>query len=126
MLFGRVIKVLLIVIVAFAFASIVTAFAASNTFTGAAPNAGEGSTGISGYQVSAVHYTLNGTTPSNIDAVTFTLDAAATTVKIKLVSTGSTYYSCTNTSGNNWSCDTTAGTQATVSPANQLTVIATQ
>ena len=47
----------------------------------------------------------------------------AATVKIQVVN-GGTWYSCTNTAGS-VSCDTTAGTQATVAPADQLTVVAT-
>ncbi len=121
MLFTRVIKILLVVIVVFAFASIATAFAASNTVPNG--NAGEGSGTVSGYTVSNVQYHLNATTPSNIDSVSFTLNAAAGTVIIKLVSSGSTYYSCSNTSGMNWSCTTTG---ATVTPTDQLTVISTQ
>ena len=69
------------------------AFAASNTMP--APGfAGEGVTVTSGYTVSNVAYTLNGTTPSNIDSVKLDLDNSATTVKVRLVSTGS-YYGCT-------------------------------
>jgi hypothetical protein len=77
---------------------------------------------ISGYTVSNVAYTL-GATPTNLAAVTFTLDKAAGTVKAQVQSGGS-WYSCSNTSGNNWSCDTTSP-QATVQPADQLTVVAT-
>ncbi len=121
MLLTRVIKVLLIVIVAFAFASVATAFAAANTVP--AGNAGDGSGAVSGYTVSNVQYHLNATNPGNIDSVSFTLNAAAGTVTIKLVSTGSTWYSCTNPSGNNWSCTTTG---ATVAPTDQLTVVSTQ
>jgi hypothetical protein len=89
--------------------------------------AGDGQAAISGYTVSNVHYTLNGTNPGNIDAVSFTLDTApvtGSTVKIKLVSSGSTWYTCT-TSGTpavNASCTTTS-TQATAATANELRVI---
>lgn len=97
-----------------------SAFTASNTVPSAAAGAGSGT--ISGYTVSSVTYTPNSSTPTNLDTVAFTLSAAASTVKIKLVSSGSTWYSCTNTSGNNWSCDTTSP-QATVAAADQLTVV---
>jgi hypothetical protein len=96
------------------------AFTASNTVPGS--NAGSGTGVISGYTVSNIAYTLN-SDPSKIDAVTLTLDKAAGTVKIQLVTAGS-WYSCTNSSGNDWSCDTTSP-QATVLPANNLTVVAT-
>ena len=55
--------------------------------------------------------------------MTFTISpAAAGTVKAQLV-TGGTWYSCSNTAGS-VSCDTTVGTQATVAPANSLSVVA--
>ena len=96
------------------------AFTASNTVPGS--DAGAGSGTISGYTVSNVAYTL-GAVPTNMDAVTFTLDKAAGTVKAQVQSGGS-WYACSNTSGNDWSCDTTSP-QATVQPADQLTVVAT-
>jgi len=99
------------------------AFTASNTVP--AQSAGSGSSTISGYTVSAVSYTLNATTPTNIDAVLFTLNAAATTVKAKLVNAETAYYACTNTSGMNWSCATTTP-QATVTASDNLSVIAVQ
>ena len=99
----------------------VYAFTASNTVPGSSAGAGSGA--ISGYTVSNVAYTL-GAVPTNMDAVTFTLDKAAGTVKAQ-VQTGGSWYSCSNGgSGNNWSCDTTSP-QATVQPADQLTVVAT-
>lgn len=97
------------------------AFTASNTVPGSSAGAGSGA--ISGYTVSNVAYTL-GSTPTDLNAVTFTLDKAAGTVKAQVESTGP-WYSCTNGgSGNDWSCDTTSP-QATVQPADQLTVVAT-
>jgi hypothetical protein len=100
------------------------AFTASNTVPNT--NAGSGSGTISGYDVTNVAYTLNTTTPTNMDAVSFTLDNPAGTVKAQVVN-GGTWYDCTNGgAGNSWTCDTTVGTQATVSAANQLSVVATQ
>ena len=99
------------------------AFTATNTVP--ASSAGSGSHAISGYLVTNVAYTLNSTTPTDMDAVSFTLDATAGTVKAQVVN-GGTWYDCTNGgSGNNWTCDTTVGTQATVAPADQLSVVAT-
>jgi archaellin len=97
------------------------AFTASNTVPGS--NAGSGSGTISGYAVSNVAYTLD-SDPSKIDAVTLTLDKTAGTVKIQLDTVAGDWYACTNTSGNDWSCDTTSP-QATVTPADKLTVVAT-
>ncbi|HEY3544449.1 MAG TPA: hypothetical protein VGK79_18075 [Gaiellaceae bacterium] len=100
----------------------VGAYAFTNSNTVPATNAGSGSGAISGYTISNVQYTLN-SDPTKIDAVTLTLDKAAGTVKVQVV-TGGSWYSCTNPTGNDWSCDTTAP-QASVAPADQLTVVAT-
>jgi hypothetical protein len=116
----RKLRYLAVLIAALCIAVAVYAFTASNTVP--ATSAGSGSGAISGYTVSSVAYTL-GATPTNLAAVTFTLDKAAGTVKAQVQSGGS-WYSCSNTSGNNWSCDTTSP-QATVQPADQLTVVAT-
>src|SRR5579864_8168388 len=73
------------------------AFTASNTV----PNAtlGQGSNTISGYTVSSVAYNLDGTTPSNVDSVAFTISpTTATSVKVQLAAAG-TWYSCVNTAG---------------------------
>ena len=113
-------RLFIVVLIVLIFATSAFAFAASNTVP--ASYAGEGASVTSGYTVTNVVYNLNGTTPSNIDSVAFTLNAAAATVKVRLVTTGS-YYSCTNPSGNNWNC-TTAG--ATVAAADEFRVVATQ
>ena len=115
----RSIKLFVVVIAVLVFASGAYAFAATNTVP--TSYAGEGSSAISGYTVTSLVYNLNATTPSNIDSVTFTLSAPATTVKASLVA--GTFYTCTNTSGNNWSCNTTSP-QATVSAATSLDIIA--
>jgi hypothetical protein len=116
-------KMFVVVLVVLVFATAAFAFAASNTVP--TSYAGDGFGTISGYTVSNIAYGLNGTTPSNLDSVSFTLSAAANTVKIKLVATGTTYYDCAATNAptnTNWSCTTTG---ATVSAADQLRVIAT-
>ena len=97
------------------------AFTASNTVP--TTQAGQGTGTVSGYTVTSVGYTLNGATPSNIDAVTFTISpSSATTVKAQLVGAG-TWYSCTNTAGA-VSCATTSP-QMTVATAATLNVVAT-
>jgi hypothetical protein len=111
-----------VVLLVLIFASAAFAFAATNTVD--ATRAGEGAEVISGYTVTLVDYNLNATNPSNIDSVEFRLSGAANLVKISLV-TGGQYYNCTNTAGNDWSCDTTIGVQATVAASNSLRVIAT-
>jgi hypothetical protein len=118
-------KVLLIALVVIVVAGSAYAFAAANT---GIPNvkAGEGVGTVSGYTISLVAYTLNNDDPSKIDKVTFTTDAEATVVKIKLVTSGSTWYSCTDTAeaGLSWTCTTTSP-QATVATMTGLTIVAT-
>ena len=116
------VRMLSMLLVAGALASAAYAFTASNTVP--STSAGSGATAISGYSASSVAYNLNATTPTNVDSVTFTLaPAAAGTVKVQLVSGGS-WYSCTNSSGS-VTCNTTSP-QATVSAANNLSVLAVQ
>jgi hypothetical protein len=103
----------------------VFAFTASNTVP--ASQAGEGQGTISGYVLSSVHYGLNASDPTKIDSVQFTLDSApavGSSIKVKLVSAGSTWYSCTN-AGTAVTCATTS-TQATVATADQLTAVVAQ
>jgi len=116
------IRLLLVIVLVVLAATGAYVFTASNTVPNT--NAGAGSGTISGYTITGVAYNLNSSVPTNIDSVTFTIaPTTAGTVKIQVVN-GGTWYSCTNTAGS-VSCDTTVGTQATVAPANQLTVVAT-
>jgi len=117
---SRSFKIVLTVLVVVVIAVSAYAFAAANTVPDTSAGAGAGA--ISGYTVSDVVYNLNATDPQNLDSVDFTLSAAATTVKIKLETAGSTWYTCTNTTGNDWSCTTT---DATVASMDQLNVVAT-
>lgn len=104
---------------------IVMASTASNTVPDS--KAGEGQGTITGYDISTVHYQLNATDPSKIDAVTFKLDSApivGSTIKVKVGSTSTAWYNCTTV--------TTAATCATTSPAasvaaaNELKVVVAQ
>ncbi len=113
-------KILLTVFVIIVLAVSAYAFAAANTVPDTKAGAGQGT--VSGYTVSLIHYDLNATDPSTIDDVTFTLDAAADNVQIKLVSSGSTWYTCTDQGSNSWKCITTGVTVASV---DQLDVVAT-
>jgi hypothetical protein len=120
MLKNRSSRLLVVIAVVLILATAVYAFAASNTVP--TTLAGEGAATISGYTVTNVAYNLNSTTPRNIDSVTFTLSAAATTVNMGLVS--GTFYTCGVVTDNDWTCSTTSP-QATVSAANNLDIIAT-
>lgn len=112
-------KILFVFIVIAVISVAAYAFAAANTVP--ATKAGDGTGAVSGYTVTSVAYTLNGTDPTTLDSVAFDLGAAAVQVKVQLVATTGTWYTCTNTSGTLWSCDTTG---LTVSSINQLRVVA--
>jgi hypothetical protein len=99
------------------------AFAAANTVP--TSKAGDGSGVISGYAVSVIHYNLNATTPTTIDSVTFTLDtapASGSTLKIKLVNAGTTWYTCTNVT-TAVTCNNGSTLAAPVSTADSLEVV---
>ncbi len=121
---NRVWQVIVAVGIGLAIVGGVFAYTASNTI----PNsqAGEGEGTVTGYVLTSVHYGLNATDPTKIDSVTFNLDAApgaSSTIKAKLVSTGS-WYPCT-TVGVAVACNTTSP-QVAVSLADKLTVVAAQ
>ena len=101
------------------------AFTAANTVP--ATKAGDGSGVISGFVVSNVKYNLNSTNPASVDSLTFDLDSTppvGSTLKIKLVAAGSTWYSCTNAAAA-VTCTTTTP-QATVLAADELRVVVAQ
>ncbi|MHB1243481.1 MAG: hypothetical protein ACYC1P_08805 [Gaiellaceae bacterium] len=108
-------------VVAGAMATGAYAFTATNTVPSS--NAGSGNGTISGYTVSAVAYTLNATTPTDIDSMAFTLSSSATTAKAKIVSGSTTYTACTIAGGVNVTCDFSP--DVAISTADQLSVIAT-
>ena len=123
MFLSRAFKVLLIASVVFAFATVTYAYAAANVVPES--GAGEGQNTIIGYDVvpASVLYTLNASNPQNIDSVTFTTTTVITngsTVKIKLVAAGSTWYTCTVAGGTNVACTTTG---ASVGAADSLRVV---
>ncbi|MEK6754014.1 MAG: hypothetical protein AABZ00_17280 [Chloroflexota bacterium] len=112
-------KVLFVVFAVVILSVAAYAFAAANTVP--ATKAGDGTGAVSGYTITSVVYTLNGTTPTTLDSVSFDLGAAATQVKAQLVATSGTWYACTLTAGTTWSCTTTG---LTVTSIDQLRVVA--
>ena len=116
---SRTLKISLIIIVILAVAGAASALAAANTVPDT--YAGDGSGNISGYTVTNIEYNLDPTDPGTIDSVDFTLNAPASAVTVQLEDPAGTWYTCSNVSGNDWTC-TTAG--ATVLAANQFRVIA--
>jgi hypothetical protein len=119
-----------VVLLVLIFATAAFAFAATNTMP-AVTSAGEGSQTISGYTVGNVDYVLNtAVNPSVITDVEFTLRDAALnpapvtlSVQIQLQAAGP-FYTCTNSGGALWNCDT-AAPAITVPAAGQLRVITT-
>jgi membrane protein implicated in regulation of membrane protease activity len=94
------------------------AFLASNTVPSS--YAGDGQQTVSGYTITNVAYQLN-SDPTKLNGLTFTLSpAAASTVKVTL--DGSTWTTCTNTSG---SVSCTFASPSTVVSAANLEVVAT-
>ncbi len=115
-------RLLVVGILAIGIATGVYAFAAANTVPNSTAGAGSGT--ISGYTVTNVAYTLNTTTPTNLDQVAFTIaPTTASTLKVQLVAGGS-WYSCANAAGS-VTCNTTSP-QVTAAAATQLTVVAAQ
>lgn len=100
-------------------------FAASNTVQNS--RAGDGYAVISGYNVTNIDYTLEAD-PANIDSVSFQLAGGATVpgdVKVKLVNSSSTWFSCTTTATmpTTATCDVSG---VTVLAADEFRVIAAQ
>lgn len=96
------------------------AFAAANTVPDT--KAGDGLGVVSGYTVTAVEYTLNGTDPSTLDSVAFDVGAAAVQVEVQLVATTGSWYTCTQVGVTTvWTCTTTG---LDVSTIDQLRVVA--
>jgi hypothetical protein len=115
-------RTVLVVAFAAALALATYAFTASNLVPGSKAGQGEGV--ISGYTVSGVAYTLSTSNPANVDSVAFTLSAAATTVKTKLVQSSSTYTNCVVSGGTSATCDFSP--DVSVVSADELSVIAVQ
>ena len=95
------------------------AFLALSIFTFTRPLSGLGV--VSGYTVTSVVYTLNGTNSSTLDSVAFDVGAAASQVKVQLVATTGSWYACTLGTGTTWSCTTTG---LAVSAIDQLRGVA--
>lgn len=120
-------RIVAVFALALLFASVAYGFAASNTVP--TTNAGDGSAAISGYTVSAVHYTLNTTNPANIDTLSFTVAPAIPaggTVYVKLVNAGTTFTGCTVAGGTNVTCPSSGTLGVTALAADELRVIAAQ
>jgi hypothetical protein len=119
------------VVASFAIAGGAYAFTASNTVP--TSNVGAGAGTVSGYTVTNLHYSLNSTTPSNIDSLTFNVSPSIpstgtgkVSVSAALTTGGPNAYSCTtNTAGDTVTCATTAP-QLTADKLSSVTVVAAQ
>ena len=123
MLLTRTFKFFLIASVVIAFATAAYAFAAGNTVPRG--KAGSGGAVINSYAVlvGSIHYFLNASNPQTIDSVSFTTTTSipgGSTVRAKLVTAGSTWYSCSVAAGTNVTCTTTG---ASVGTADSLRVV---
>ena len=116
----------LAVIIAAAAALALTAYAftAGNTFADPNNRAGDGSQNITGYEVSNIEYQLSSANPANIDSVSFDLDAAAGTVKVKVDASATDYTNCTGGPITGWTCNFLS--DPAVVDADQFRVIAVQ
>jgi hypothetical protein len=95
-------------------------------------HAGAGSVAVSGYAVSNLNYTYDSSNPDDINQVQFQLDDDAGVVHLQLVG-GGAWYACSKDAvataaatapATVWDCDTTAGTQATVTAQDEINIIA--
>ena len=120
MFHSRTFRSIVILIVALAFASTAYALAASNTFTDAG-KAGDGASGITGFQITAVSYNLDASDPTYVASVDLTFDTAPTEVVASIDGTNGT---CTG-AGTSWNCAFPANSVTAASAAN-LRVIAAE
>ena len=124
-LFQKRYRILILVVLILILGTASYGFAATNTVADAG-KAGEGSNTVSGYTVTNVSYTLNSTDPNQLDAVDFTLDSAASSVYAGIDDLSTIEWrSCTNPSGNNFTCDLSTVT-ISVTNAEALHVAAGQ
>ena len=107
------------------------AFTASNTVPNATVGAGTGA--VSGYTITAMHYSLDATTPTNIDSVSFTISpvvpstsSGKVVISAALSTGGPNSYTCTtDTTGASVTCATTTP-QLTAALLTGITVVAAQ
>ncbi|HYI15729.1 MAG TPA: hypothetical protein VEX37_10075 [Thermomicrobiales bacterium] len=102
-------------------------FAATNSVQPS--RAGDGQAAISGYNVTQIDYQLVAGDPTNIDSVTFQLAGGAVApgdVEVKLVSTSTAFFDCTQPGTAlpaTYTCDITG---VTVLAADEFRVVAAQ
>ncbi len=105
------------------FAASAYAFAATTRV--AASEAGEGNGTVSGFNITAIDYTLDAMNPTDIDQVVFTLDSAPVNGEayIQLNSAVGTWFSCT-VAGSTATCDTSGSNVPVGALLTEITVVA--
>jgi hypothetical protein len=124
-------RIVVAVVAAMIIAGGAYAFTAANTVPNSTVGAGAGT--VSGYTVTALHYALDATTPTNIDSLTFTISPVVPStstgkviIQAALSTGGPTNYTCTTDStGATVTCATTTP-QLTAALLTGVTVVAAQ
>jgi hypothetical protein len=127
----RKLSILIGVVAALVVGSGVYVFTASNTVP--LTTAGSGAGAVSGYVVTALHYVLDSSTPTDIDSLTFTISPAVPSTGVGKVSIsttlsagGPTAYTCTtDVAGTTVTCTTTSP-QLSAALLTGVSVIAAQ
>lgn len=124
-------RLIVVAVVAVAIGAGAYGFTASNTVPDSTVGAGTGT--ATGYVVTNIHYSLNTSTPTNVDSLSFTVaptipSASTGTVitQIALTTGGPTTYTCTsNAAGDTVTCPTTTP-QLQATQVTGVTVVAAQ
>jgi hypothetical protein len=107
-------RALVLVILVLILGTAAYGFANSLTWPATDVYAGEGSTTVSGYTVSAIDFALNPADPTEIVNLTFNLDGPADTVYVSLTQAQTTWFECTvaddGSGGTDVSCPNVSGT----------------
>lgn len=125
----RIFRFRYLMILALLVAGLTIGFAAAAQNTVDSSSAGDGFAEISGFDITAVQYTLNDSNPQNIDSVSFEVSGGAgkpATVKAKLVSLGSAWFDCASTNDASPYAFTCETPDTTVLSVDELRVIAAQ
>ena len=101
----------------------VATFAFADANTVATSSAGDGFKGISGYDITNVHYILDSNNPDTIATVTFDIDpVTAADISIKLIDGGEWINDCSNTVSGTVTCNVNGA--VTALEADLLRVVA--
>lgn len=98
------------------------AFTATNTFTGAVNNAGDGTGAISGFNVDEVHYTIDAVDPTLMSDVQIVLNAPASDARVRVDANPWTTCTAASTPNATWDCAFAA--PLAIQPTANLQVVA--